>query len=102
MSYKHTVIAGIIYYILVALAAAYHVNSILIMAVTPAFYFILSCLLAFVSYIVFTIAAFVSVIGYSLFGLEKQAKTVDNMNREAIVYTVFMVALIGMPLYVFM
>lgn len=102
MSYKHTVIAGIVYYMLVSLAAAYHVDSILIVAITPAIYFILSCLLSIASYIIFTIAGFVAEFGYFLFGLDKPAKTIDNMNRAAIVYTVFMVALIGMPIYVFM
>ena len=103
MTYKHTVIAGIVYYILVALAAAYHVSSMWIMAIAPVFYFILACLLAFASYIAVTIAGFVAIAGYYLFGLEKPARVIDdNMVREAIIYIVFMVSLIGLPIYVFL
>lgn len=102
MSSKHTIIAGIVYYILVALAAAYHVSSIWIMAITPVFYFILACLLAFASYIVVTIAGFAAMVGYHIFGLPKPAHTIDSMNREAIIYIVFMVTLVAMPIYVFM
>ena len=102
MTYKHTVIAGIVYYILVALAAAYHVSSMWIMAIAPVFYFILACLLAFASYIAVTIAGFVAIAGYYLFGLEKPARAIDNMARESIIYIVFMVSLIGLPIYVFL
>lgn len=102
MSHKHTIIAAAAYYVAVFIAASYHISSVAIVAAAPVLYFVLACVSAFASYIVVTIAAFAAKAGYFFFGLEKPADAIEHMNREAIIYIVFMVVLVGTPIYMFM
>jgi len=102
MPNKHTTIAGIAYYILVFLAAGYRSSNIVAVALAPIFYLVFAGLLTVASYMAIKIAGFVASIGYTIFGLEKPVREIDNINMNAILYIVFMAALIGMPIYAFM
>lgn len=101
-SYRHTIIAAIIYYIVVFFAAGYHSSNIVGVALAPVFYLVFAGLMTIASCIVFAIAWPVALIGYTIFGLEKPFRAIKNINMDAILYIVFMVALIGMPIYVLM